>query len=111
MNGSMKNAILWGRVFHPSWFDLGVVSLTLTQEGHGEEAIAIIINLKYYYPQNAHIASFAASVFESNGQYKKALKEYERAIKIVTEQKLHPNTVHKRSLEIGAERMREQLTK
>ncbi len=100
-----------GMRFQPSWFDLGVVAFTLTQEGHGDAAMVLINNLKSYYPQNGHVANFAASVFEMNERYEEALREYERAIEIVTEQKLHPNTLHKGSLESGAERVREQLAK
>ena len=98
-----------GMRFQPSWFDLGVVALTLSQEGHSDVAITVIDELKSYYPQNGHIASFAATVFEMNGQYRKALNEYERAIKIVNEQKLHPNTLHLGNLERGATRMLEHL--
>ena len=105
-----KRAVL-GMRFHPSWFDLGNVAFTLTQEGHGDAAIVLINNLKSYHPQNGYVASFAASVFEMNERYEEALREYERAIEIVTEQELHPNTLHKGSLESGAERMREQLAK
>ncbi len=98
-----------GMRFQPSWFDLGVAAFTLTQEGHGDAAITLMSNLKSYYPQSGHVANFAASVFEMNERYEEALREYERAIEIVTEQNLHPNTLHKGSLESGAERMREQL--
>ena len=96
--------------FQPSWFDLGVAAFTLTQEGNGDAAIALMNNLKSFYPRYGHVANFAASVFEMNERYEEALREYERAIEIVTEQKLHPNTLHKGSLESGAERAREQLS-
>jgi predicted alpha/beta superfamily hydrolase len=105
-----KHGVL-GMRFQPSWFDLGVAAFTLTQEEHGDAAIALMDNLKSYYPKNGRVANFAASVFEMNEQYEEALQEYERAIEIVTEQKLHPNTLHKGSLERGAERVREQLAK
>ena len=100
-----------GMRFQPAWFDLGVVAFTLTQEGHSDAAIALMNNLKSYYPQSGRVANFAASVFEMNERYEDALREYERAIEIVTEQNLHPNTLHKDSLESGAERVREQLAK
>jgi predicted alpha/beta superfamily hydrolase len=100
-----------GMRFQPAWFDLGVVAFTLTQEGHGDAATALINNLISYYPQNGHVANFAASVFEMNERYEEALQEYERAIEIVMEQNLHPNTLHLGSLESGAERVRENLAK
>ncbi len=100
-----------GMRFQPSWFDLGVVAFTLTQEENGDAAMALINNLKSFYPRNAHVANFAASVFEMNERYEEAPREYERAIEIVAEQKLHPNTLHKGSLESGAERVREQLAR
>ncbi|MCP4124910.1 MAG: alpha/beta hydrolase [Bacteroidetes bacterium] len=102
---------LLGERFHPSWFDLGVAAFTLTQEGHGDAAIELLDNLKTHYPQSGHVASFSASVFEMNGRYEEALGEYERAIEIVDEQNLHPNTIHKGNLESGIERMHEQAGK
>ncbi len=63
----------------------GLVAFKLTQEGHGDAAMVLINNLKSYYPQNGHVANFAASVFEMNELYEEALREYERAIEIVTE--------------------------
>jgi len=71
-----------GMRFQPAWFDLGVAAFTLTQDGHGAAAMAVINNLKSYYPQNGHVANFAASVFEMNERYEEALLEYERAIEI-----------------------------
>ncbi len=100
-----------GMRFHPSWFDLGVVAFTLTQEGHGGAAIALMNNLKSFYPQNGHVANFRASVFEMNERHEEALREYERTIEIVNKQGLHPNRLHKGSLESGVERLRKQLPK
>ena len=82
----------------------------MTQEENGDAAIAILENLKTHYPNSAHVASFAAPVFEMNGHYEKALNEYKRGLALVIEQKLHPNMVHKGTLERGVERMREQLS-
>ncbi len=95
-----------GSRFYPAWFDLGVAAFTLTQEGRGDAAIALLENLNSYHPENAHVASFLASVFEMNGHNQEALREYERALAIVKKQKLHPNIVHKGSLEEGATRLR-----
>lgn len=98
-----------GSRFQPAWFDIGVTAFTLTQEGNGDAAITVLENLKTHYPNSAHVASFAALVFEMNGLYEKALNEYERSLALVIEQKLHPNVVHKGKLERGVVRMREQL--
>ncbi len=97
--------------FQPAWFDLGVAAFTLTQEGHGDAAIELINNLKSFYPQNGHVASFAASVYEMNERYEEALQEFERTLEIVTEQKLHPNTLHKGDIESGIERVGKLLAK
>ncbi len=56
----VKKSDVLGMRFHPSWFDLGVVSFTLTQEGHGDAAIGLINKLKSHYPQEGHVANFAA---------------------------------------------------
>ncbi len=94
--------------FHPSWFDIGVVALSLAQQNN-KAAIAIINNLKFYYPENGHVANFAAMVFESDMQYVEALKEYERAIEIVKEQNLHPNSIHMEDLESGIKRIQKKI--
>ncbi len=102
-----KQAELGSR-FYPAWFDLGVAAFILTQEGLGDAAMALMERLEGHHPDSAHIASFAASVYEINGQNRKALLEYERALEIVERKGLHPNVVHRGSLDEGAARMREQ---
>ncbi len=97
--------------FQPAWFDLGMVAFTLTQEAHGNAAIAVINNLQSFYPRNGHVANFAALVYEMNGKYKESKHEYKLALEIITEQNLHPNTIHKGSIESGLKRVNELLSK
>ncbi len=98
-----------GSRFYPSWFDLGVAAFTLTQEGLGDEAISLLENLKPYHPTSAHVANFSATVLEINGHAEEALLEYERALEIVRQHDMHPNVVHKKTIEDGVARLREQL--
>ncbi len=100
-----KQAELANR-FYPSWFDLGVAAFILVQEGQGEAAVTLLENLKSHHPGSAHVANFTASVYEINGQNREALLEYERALEIVKREGLHPNMVHKKSLEEGVARLR-----
>ncbi len=102
-----KEAAL-GYRFKPSWFDLGVASLRLSGTGDGDAAMALMAHLKRHYPHNAHVASFAGSVFEKNARYGQAAAEYERAIAIARDNDLHPNVIHIDGLERGLKRNRDK---
>ncbi len=96
-----------GYRFKPAWFDLSIVALGLTPEGHGASALAIMANLTDAYPASPHVAAFAASVFEQNKMHEAAAASYERAIAIAKDEDLHPNVIHLDRLERGAARNRE----
>lgn len=100
-----KRAALGFR-FHPAWFDMGVAGLQLSREGHGDAALALMAQLRAYYPDNAFVADFSGSVFENLGQLYEAAREYERAITLAEEQGLHPNRLHTDRLERNLERVR-----
>ncbi|GJL91318.1 alpha/beta hydrolase [Hyphococcus sp.] len=95
-----------GYRFKPAWFDLSIVALGLTPDGHGESARAIMAQLSDAYPMSPHVAAFAASVFEQNKMHEAAAASYERAIAIAKEEGLHPNVIHLGRLERGAARNR-----
>ena len=98
-----------GMRFHPSWFDIGVVALSFTQQKNNDVSRAIIDNLITYYPDNGHVAHFSAMVYESDSNYTEAINEFERALEIVDNQNLHPNTIHRKSLESGIQRNQEKI--
>ena len=91
--------------FHPAWFDMGVAAFALTRDGHGGAAIALIENLKTYYPDNAHVADFAASVYEQNGETARAAEENARALALIEQYGLHPNALHRDRLDARADRL------
>jgi len=93
--------------FQPAWFDMGVAALQLSRGEHGESALAVMDQLVAHYPENAYVASFAASVHENLGHYEDAARENERAIALTQEQGLHPNSMHLDRLESALARVRE----
>ena len=93
-----------GNNFYLSWFDLGVAAFILVQEGNNDAAIAVIENLKSYHPESAHVANFSASVLEMIGN-NNALKEYQRTLELVNKYNLHPNFVHKSSINEAIKRL------
>ena len=92
--------------FHPSWFDLGVTALRLSRGEHGDAALALMEQLRGYYPDSAYVADFSGSVYENVGQLDDAAREMERTIELANEQRLHPNAVHTDRLERGLKRVR-----
>lgn len=100
-----KEAAL-GYRFVPAWFDMGVAALMLGRDGHHEAALALMARLRDHHPNDAHVASFGASVFENAGRLEDAEAEFARTIKLTNEQGLHPNAMHLDRLERGLERVR-----
>lgn len=96
-----------GYRFHPPWFDMGVVALQLSRGDHQEAALALMAELRAYYPDSAFIADFSGSVYENVGQLDDAASEYARAIALTDEQDLHPNAMHKDRLERALARVRD----
>jgi len=92
--------------FQPAWFDMGVTAMGLSRNGHGEAALALMAELRTYYPENSFVASFSAAVYSNLEQYERAENEYLRAIAIAREKGLHPNTIHIDRLERGLNRVR-----
>ncbi len=88
-----KRAALGFR-FKPAWFDMGVTAIALSQNDKGEAALALMAQLRTYYPGNPHVAAFSASVFENLEQFAHAEQEILRAIAIANKRKLHPNEIH-----------------
>ncbi len=103
---AMKRNTLGFR-FHPPWFDMGVVALQLSRGSHGDAALALMAELRSYYPDSAFIADFSGSAFENVGQPGDAADEYARAIKLAEEQGLHPNAMHLDRLQRNLARVRE----
>lgn len=91
--------------FLPSWFDLGIVALTLVNEGHEGAAQAVTEGLRAHQPGNAVVAEFSGRVFERSGDPSSAAAEYRRALRLVREQDLHPNAQHAGDLEAALERV------
>lgn len=83
-----------GARFLPAWFDMGVAASALAREGNTAAAVAVVRNLRRYHPDNAHVASFAAGVYQAAGKTEKAATEYRRAIELAQAQGLHPNALH-----------------
>jgi Flp pilus assembly protein TadD len=83
-----------GTRFLPAWFDMGVAASALAREGNTAAAVAVMRNLLRYHPDNAHVASFAAGVYQAAGKTDKAATEYRRAIELAQAQGLHPNALH-----------------
>ena len=84
----------------------GVIALQLSRGEHGEAALALMAQLRAYYPDSAYVADFSGSVYENVGQLEDAASEYERAITLAMEQGLHPNAMHTDRLERDLARVR-----
>ena len=102
---SKRSALGWR--FLPSWFDLGIVALTLVNQGHEDAALAVMQALREAYPDSAVVADFSGRVFERSGDTGLAREEYQRALRITREQDLHPNAMHEDGLIAALERVEE----
>ena len=94
--------------FKPAWFDMGVTATSLSRNGHGEAALAIMAELRIYYPHNPHVAAFSAYVYSNLNQVEHAENEYLRSIAIANERGLHPNSIHIDQLKRGLERLQKR---
>lgn len=65
--------------------------------------------LRRYYPDNAYIALYSASVFENSGRLPQALAETERSISLVRAQGLDPNELQVSMLEAKHERISKRM--
>ena len=93
--------------FNPAWFDMGIAALGLSRGENSDAALALMAQMRAHYPENAHVASFSASVFENTGDHQSAEAEYRRAADIAREKGLHPNAIHLDGLERGIARNRD----
>lgn len=96
--------------FQPAWFDLGVTALTLAREpATAEAARSVTAQLRRYFPDNAFIAFYSATVYEQSGMLAEALAEAERAITLAEERRLDPNELQIETLESSRQRIREAI--
>jgi len=95
--------------FVPAWFDLGVATYGMVQEGHTDGALATMQHLREHHPDNPHVASMSAWVFEKSGDLPEAAVEYARGIRIANEQGLHPNFIHLDRLHRGLARVTSEI--
>ncbi len=118
IEGGVKAVNLWfkekekklGYRFHPSFFDLGVAAFSIVREKQlNKEAIAIIDNLKKYFPNHPRVAMFSAMLNERVGQNQKALEEYLRTKKLTIELGFHPNIIQLPQLESSIERIKSKI--
>ena len=104
-----KEASLGWR-FQPAWFDLGVTAMSLVREpASAEAARSLTAQLRRYFPDNAFIALYSATVYERSGMLAEALAEADRAIALAEEQRLDPNELQIDTLKASRERIREAL--
>ena len=101
-----KTRILGWR-FLGSWFDLGIVALTLSRGENGASALAIMEELRKHHPDSAMVAEFSGLVFERTGHRDKAAGEFGRVMQLANEQGLHPNAVHLDRVQASLERVTE----
>ncbi|MBT8471761.1 MAG: hypothetical protein KJN99_04095 [Marinicaulis sp.] len=92
--------------FYPSWFDFGVAAMVMSRGEHIEAAVAMIEETLPYHEDNALFLAFAATVHENAGDFDKALATNGRAIALVKERNLHPNSMHLERLTEAAARIR-----
>ncbi len=96
--------------FQPNWFDLGVTALGLARDPvTADAALAVTAALRNFYPDNAFIALYSATVYESAQQFELALSETERALALAQAQNLDPNELQLEMLTTKRDRIMEQL--
>lgn len=83
-----------GYRFFPSWFDYGIIALTLSRDGAHQAALAVVERTQPYHKENPIFLSFAARVFEAAGDVKSAKSALASAVVKIEEYGLHPNAIN-----------------